>query len=234
MKFGKRRWEDKLDAKVADDAKSPAPAPPAPIAESWNVPAEPEPEPETQVTPADAADEPAVDGEAVELPLTDVPPEESAEPAAVAPEPEPAPVAAAPEPAPEPEPEPAPEPVRPPSFGATRVSPIPPPRAPGEPLPPPGARWAPTPPPPAPPAPPPMPFPVAEEPVLVYTSGSDSPAVTPLAATGEAYASGHAPGTSPSWPEPVLQLANERPEVLVGAAFAGGLLFAMILRRLGN
>jgi hypothetical protein len=79
-----------------------------------------------------------------------------------------------------------------------------------------------------------MPFPVAEEPVLVFTSGSDSPAVTPLAEAGEAYASGHAPGTSPSWPEPVLQIANERPEVLVGAAFAGGLLVAMILRRLGN
>jgi hypothetical protein len=79
-----------------------------------------------------------------------------------------------------------------------------------------------------------MPFPVAEEPVLVYTSGSESPAVTPLAETGAAYASGHAPGTSPSWPEPVLALANEKPEVVVGAAFAGGFLLAMILRRLGN
>jgi hypothetical protein len=86
----------------------------------------------------------------------------------------------------------------------------------------------------SPPARPPMPFPVAEEPVLVYTSESDSAAVSPLSETGAAHASGHAPGTSPSWPEPVLELAAERPEVVVGAAFAGGLLLAMILRRLGN
>jgi hypothetical protein len=80
-----------------------------------------------------------------------------------------------------------------------------------------------------------MPYPVAEEPVLVYSSAPDSPAVTPLAEAGEAYASGHASsGTSPSWPEPVLELAAERPEVVVGAAFAGGVLIAMILRRLGN
>ncbi len=217
MKFGKRRWEDKLDAKDAASAISSEP--PAPIAESWNVPADPEPEPGVAPpTEADVPEEPAVDGEAVELPVTEVPAE--AEPAVVAPEPVMA------------EPEPEPEPVPAPASDTTRVSPIPPPRAPGEPLAPPGARWAPSPPPP--PAPPPMPFPVAEEPVLVFTSGSDSPAVTPLAETGEAYASGHAPGTSPSWPEPVVQLASERPEVLVGAAFAGGLLFAMILRRLGN
>ncbi len=68
----------------------------------------------------------------------------------------------------------------------------------------------------------------------MYTSGSETPAVTPLADTGEAFASGHAPGTSPSWPEPVAAIAAERPEVVVGAAFAGGLLLAMILRRLGN
>jgi hypothetical protein len=84
------------------------------------------------------------------------------------------------------------------------------------------------------PEPPPMPYPVAEEPVLVYTSSAATPAVTPLAEAGEAHASGHASGTSPSWPEPVMALAAERPEVMVGAAFAGGLLFAMILRRLGS
>jgi hypothetical protein len=33
---------------------------------------------------------------------------------------------------------------------------------------------------------------------------------------------------------PVLELARERPEVLVGAAFAGGLIAAFLLRRLGN
>ena len=31
-----------------------------------------------------------------------------------------------------------------------------------------------------------------------------------------------------------MELAGERPELVVGAAFAGGLLAAMILRRLGN
>jgi hypothetical protein len=92
------------------------------------------------------------------------------------------------------------------------------------------------PPPPAPPsttayAPP---FPVAEEPVAVASSGPDSGGVTPLAEAGPFYASGHAHGTAPSWPEPVLALAAERPEVVVGAAFVGGILLAAILRRLGN
>jgi len=35
-------------------------------------------------------------------------------------------------------------------------------------------------------------------------------------------------------PIPGLELARERPEVLVGAAFAGGLIAALLLRRLGN
>ena len=34
--------------------------------------------------------------------------------------------------------------------------------------------------------------------------------------------------------QPVRELAAERPELAVGAAFAGGILAAMILRRLGN
>jgi hypothetical protein len=34
--------------------------------------------------------------------------------------------------------------------------------------------------------------------------------------------------------QPVRALAAERPEIVVGAAFAGGVLAAMILRRLGN
>ena len=236
MKFGKRRWEAKYADKDGDAKPAPESEPPAPVAESWNVPDEPVP-----VEAELAAAEPPVDGDAVELPITEVPAE--------------GPVADA-----EPEPEieviavePGPEPAAAYDAGqstrvsdipaqstrisdipaqSTRVTPIPPPRPPGEPLPPPGASWAPSPPPP--PAPPSMPFPVAEEPVLVYTSGPESPAVTPLAETGEAYASGQAPGTSPSWPEPVLQHVDDRPEVLVGAAFAGGLLFAMILRRLGN
>jgi hypothetical protein len=195
MKFGKRRWEAKHEPAAGTEAP-PEPAPPAPIAESWSVAAAADPEP-------------VVDGEAVELPLTEVP----AEPPVAQAEPVPEPARAPPEPQPIfGQPAPA-------SVAAT-------PHPPGEPHPPPAASWT--------PAPPPMPFPVAEEPVLVYTSGPDSPAVTPLAEAGEAHASGHAVGTSPSWPEPVLQIAAERPEVLVGAAFAGGLLFAMILRRLGH
>jgi hypothetical protein len=242
MKFGKRRWEAKIAAQEGSEAP-----PPAPVPESWTVRSDPGPAAEAAATPA-GEPETVVDGEAVELPITDAGADEPA-PAPAAdepaddleadfdfprtaasepepaprpePEPEPAPVAAEPDPEPEPvDPEPEPVPAAPePVF-------TPPARAPGEALPPPGASWA--------PASPPMPFPVAEEPVLVYTSESDSAAVSPLSEAGAAHASGHAPGTSPSWPEPVLELAAERPEVVVGAAFAGGLLLAMILRRLGN
>ncbi|MGH2942556.1 MAG: hypothetical protein ACRDLN_07275, partial [Solirubrobacteraceae bacterium] len=84
-------------------------------------------------------------------------------------------------------------------------------------------------------APDPMPFPVAEEPVAVITPGSSEPTpATPLAGSAEAYASGHAAAPGPSWQEPVMELANERPELVVAAAFAGGVLAALILRRLGN
>lgn len=51
-------------------------------------------------------------------------------------------------------------------------------------------------------------------------------------ANGHGHAAAAAPG--PSWQEPLMELADERPEVVVGAAFAGGVLAAMILRRLGN
>jgi hypothetical protein len=228
MKIGKRRWEAKHEAKLSAAA---AASRADPVPESWSVPASdadaehpasvapPTTDPASIPVPADEPDpadeiaastpppgdeqETIIEGEAVELPTTEVGAEQPA-----------APVFAPPEPAYEP---PAP------------VAAMPSPRAPGEPLPPPGATWGPT--------PPSMPFPVAEEPVLVYSSaGAEAPAVTPLADAGEAYASGHAhaPGTSPSWPEPVMQMAAERPEVLVGAAFAGGLLFAMIVRRLGR
>jgi len=48
-----------------------------------------------------------------------------------------------------------------------------------------------------------------------------------------AYASSAGPAASgPSWPGPGIDLA-ERPEYLVGAAFGGGLLLALILRKLG-
>jgi hypothetical protein len=79
-----------------------------------------------------------------------------------------------------------------------------------------------------------MPFPVAEQPVSVVTPGSGPAPVTTLGNSGEAFASGHAAAPGPSWQEPVMELANERPELAVGAAFVGGLLAAMILRRLGS
>jgi hypothetical protein len=75
---------------------------------------------------------------------------------------------------------------------------------------------------------------LADEPVAVVSSGPETRGVTPLAEAAPLYATGHAHGTALSWPEPVVQLASERPEIVVGAAFAGGLLFALILRRLGN
>ena len=60
------------------------------------------------------------------------------------------------------------------------------------------------------------------------------PAPTPLdaaAAAGAPVADGHGPDPLM---DPLKELAADRPEVLVGAAFAGGILAAMILRRLGN
>jgi hypothetical protein len=79
-----------------------------------------------------------------------------------------------------------------------------------------------------------MPFPVAEQPISVVTPGPGPAPVTPLSNAGEAFASGHAAAPGPSWQEPIMEIANERPELVVAAAFAGGLLAAMILRRLGN
>lgn len=45
---------------------------------------------------------------------------------------------------------------------------------------------------------------------------------------------GHAAGPRADPLQPVKALAAERPELAVGAAFAGGVIAAMILRRLGN
>ena len=53
------------------------------------------------------------------------------------------------------------------------------------------------------------------------TDGSDSNEASPPAAGG-------------SVPERAAQVANERPEVAVGAAFGGGLLLALILKRLAR
>ena len=80
----------------------------------------------------------------------------------------------------------------------------------------------------------PVPSPVAEQPISVVTPGPGPAPVTTLGDSGEAFASGHAAAPGPSWQEPVMELANERPELAVAAAFAGGVLAAMILRRLGS
>jgi hypothetical protein len=79
-----------------------------------------------------------------------------------------------------------------------------------------------------------MPFPVAGEPVAVVTPGAGPAQTTTLGDSGEAFASGHAAAPGPSWQEPVMKLANQRPEFVVAAAFAGGVLAALILRRLGS
>jgi hypothetical protein len=79
-----------------------------------------------------------------------------------------------------------------------------------------------------------VPFPQAEQPATVITPGPGPDPVTTLGDSGEAFASGHAAAPGPSWQEPVMELANERPELVVAAAFAGGVLAALILRRLGN
>lgn len=84
------------------------------------------------------------------------------------------------------------------------------------------------------PQPEPLPYPQAEQPVRVVTPGPGPDPVTTLGDSGEAFASGHAAAPGPSWQEPVMVLAYERPEYAVAAAFAGGVLAAMILRRLGN
>ena len=84
------------------------------------------------------------------------------------------------------------------------------------------------------PPPAPMSVPVAEQPISVVTPGPGPAPVTTLRDSGEAFASGHAAAPGPSWQEPVMGLANDRPELAIGAAFVGGFLAAMILRRLGN
>ena len=66
------------------------------------------------------------------------------------------------------------------------------------------------------------------------STAAHGPAPTPLssaAAAGAPVADGHGPDPLM---DPLKELAAERPEVVVGAAFAGGILAAMILRRLGN
>jgi hypothetical protein len=86
---------------------------------------------------------------------------------------------------------------------------------------------------PAPPAPA-APAPVAPAPVAAPAAPAAPPPPPPMTATAEAVGSafdGHAPEPPMN---PLGDIAAERPEILVGAAFAGGILAAMILRRLGS
>jgi hypothetical protein len=89
--------------------------------------------------------------------------------------------------------------------------------------------------PPAPPVPPPAPpAPVLSPPPP--PPPPPAPHVKPLPPIGDATSipgafDGHAPEPSV---HPIGELAGERPELIVGAAFAGGILAAMILRRLGS
>jgi len=65
---------------------------------------------------------------------------------------------------------------------------------------------------------------------------SAGPVYEPEPFEARAYAAASAPAAASSrsgWPDAGIDL-SERPEYLVGAAFAGGLLFALILRKLGN
>jgi hypothetical protein len=60
-----------------------------------------------------------------------------------------------------------------------------------------------------------------------------TPAVTVVAATPERPAGSSAVGGSPASELP-FGIPPDRPEILVGAAFAGGLVAAFILKRLGS
>jgi hypothetical protein len=88
--------------------------------------------------------------------------------------------------------------------------------------------------PPSPPEPVARPVPLSmPEPVAPLAA-----AAAPAAAMASGVAGGGTPafdGHAPDPPEHSIEvLAAERPELVVGAAFVGGILAAMILRRLGN
>jgi hypothetical protein len=61
-----------------------------------------------------------------------------------------------------------------------------------------------------------------------------TPTVSPSDATTQRPAGTAAPSASFDGPSSAVSSAAERPEVLVGAAFAGGLITAMLLKRLGR
>ena len=72
--------------------------------------------------------------------------------------------------------------------------------------------------------------PVAAEPAAVKPPAQTRPPIPPP--VPPAVETGPQPGPSPI--DKVTALVNERPEVGVGGAFAGGIVFALILKRLGR
>jgi hypothetical protein len=66
------------------------------------------------------------------------------------------------------------------------------------------------------------------------TSTGQSAAADSLDAPGSSSAQQPSAGGAASVQERAVALANERPEVAAGAAFAGGLLLALILKRLAR
>ncbi len=84
---------------------------------------------------------------------------------------------------------------------------------------------------------PPVPLTIRQTPAIPNApAASENPIVDVSAAPGATAPSfdGHAAEPPADPLAPVKVLAAERPELAVGAAFAGGILAAMILRRLGN
>jgi hypothetical protein len=66
------------------------------------------------------------------------------------------------------------------------------------------------------------------------TTAAPTPPAEPATAAGGDAESGGAKQAVASAQQAVQSTAEEKPEVLVGAAFAGGFVAAMILKRLGR
>jgi hypothetical protein len=75
-------------------------------------------------------------------------------------------------------------------------------------------------------------------PAPAYAAPSSGVTPTPPIPDGPALPGGAEPARDVPKADPLMDeikvLAEERPEIVVGAAFVGGILAAMILRRLGN
>ena len=86
---------------------------------------------------------------------------------------------------------------------------------------------------PTPAAAPPVPVTIHQPPVHNAPAPASNPIVDVSAAPGATAPSFDGHAAEPPM-NPLAGIAGDRPELLVGAAFAGGILAAMILRRLGN